>query len=266
MDLAATSTLSENAPTMHPKLFNSRPVRRSTQHQRGVALYVVIIFVMLSTLLALWAARSAMFNEILVGNDADYRRTFEAAQAMLQDAEFDIRGVQPDGTACTPNPSLPDICRVPPADVYFDMETKDLQTVLDAVATHSPTTKCYKGVCQKRTGAQDFWTDKTTLDAMTAQDVGARYGTFTGAGAGAAANPLLAETGTGKGAWYWVEILPYVDPNISLLAGLPPGSNVERFAPVKKKLMVYRITALARGNKPSSEVVLQSTLSIQAAE
>ncbi len=256
--------------------------RLHSQRQRGIALYVVIVFVMLSMLLALWAARSALFNEILVGNDADYRRAFEAAQAMLQDAEFDIRGAKPDGTACTLTPGNVDLCRPPPqagdatatppipptpgADVYFDIETKDLENLLSTIETKQPTTKCYKGICQKRADPQDFWNDSTTLSAMIATDIGARYGQFTGTSADATANPILADKSAGRGAWYWVEVMPYVDPNVSLLASMPPGSNVERFAPARKKLFVYRITALARGNKPGSEVVLQSTLSLQVAE
>lgn len=255
---------------------------RHSKHQRGVALYVVIVFVLLSMLLALWAARSALFNEIVVGNDADYRRAFEAAQAMLQDAEFDIRGVKPDGSRCIPTPGNLDLCRpapqagdntvtppIPPtagAEVYFDIETKDLENLLSTIEIKQPTTKCYKGICQKRTGAQDFWNDSTTLSAMIATDVGARYGQFTGVSADATANPILADKTAGKGAWYWVEVMPYVDPNVSLLANMPAGSNVERFAPARKKLFVYRITALARGNKAGSEVVLQSTLSLQVAE
>jgi len=243
-----------------------------------VALYVVIVFVLLSMLLALWAARSALFNEILVGNDADYRRAFEAAQAMLQDAELDIRGVQPDGSACALVGGNNDICRPPPqaasgstpattgAKVYFDIETKDLENMLSTVYTEQPDTKCFKGICQKRVDPQDFWNDSATLSAMIADNVGARYGQFTGANAEATANPILADRTAGRGAWYWVEMLPYVDPNVSLLANMPPGSNVERFAPARKKLWVYRITALARGQKPSSEVVLQSTLSLQVAE
>lgn len=265
-------------PTSTPQ---ARFIRRG-QRQRGVALYVVIVFVLLSMLLALWAARSALFNEILVGNDADYRRTFEAAQAMLQDAEFDIRGIKPDGSACIPTAGNFDICRPPPqagdaaatppipptpgADVYFDIETKELENLLSTIETKQPTTKCFKGICQKRADPQDFWNDSTKLSAMIASDVGARYGQFTGASADATANPILADKSAGKGAWYWVEIMPYVDPNVSLLASMPPGSNVERFAPTRKKLFVYRITALARGNKAGSEVVLQSTLSLQVAE
>ena len=64
----------------------------SLRRQRGVSLFIVIVFVMMSMLLALWGARTSLFNEIIVGNDADYQRAFEAAQALIQDAEFDIRG------------------------------------------------------------------------------------------------------------------------------------------------------------------------------
>lgn len=247
-------------------LFNPiKMPRRRRKNQSGLALYVVIVFVMLSMLLALWAARSALFNEIVVGNDADYQRAFEAAQAMLQDAELDIRGVKPDGTACTASAATTDVCRKS-TTVYFDIETKDLENLLATVEVAKPTAKCYKGICLKRTGVQDFWNDSAALTEMTKADVGARYGQFTGADADATSNAILATQTADQGAWYWVEMMPYIDPNVSLLASLPPGSNVERFAPTRKKPWVYRITALARGQKPNSEVVLQSTLSIQAAE
>jgi type IV pilus assembly protein PilX len=228
-------------------------------------LFVVIIFVMLSMLLALWAARSSLFNEMLVGNDADYQRTFQAAQAMLQDAELDIRGARPDGSACALVSGKADICR-DGTSVYFDIETKDLANLLSTIATAKPDVNCYKGICSKRTGSQDFWNDSATLTKMIDSDVGARYGEFTGADAVATANPILADTTAGKGAWYWVEMMPYMDPNIALMSGMPAGANVARFAPASNKRFVYRITALARGNKPGSEVVLQSTLSIQKAE
>lgn len=50
------------------------------RNQRGVALFVAIIFVLMSMLLALWSSRTSLFNEMVVGNDADYQRAFEAAQ------------------------------------------------------------------------------------------------------------------------------------------------------------------------------------------
>ena len=42
--------------------------------QKGITLIVVVVFVMLSMLLALWASRTAMFSELVVGNDVDYQR------------------------------------------------------------------------------------------------------------------------------------------------------------------------------------------------
>jgi type IV pilus assembly protein PilX len=218
--------------------------QRHAVRQRGVALFVVIVFVMLSMLLALWAARSSLFNEILVGNDADYQRTFEAAQAMLQDAEMDIRGVKPDGSACAPVSGKTDVCRVGTA-VYFDIETKDLANLLATIATTKPDVSCYKGICSKRSGSQDFWNDSSMLAKMIDTDIGARYGQFTGADTAATANPILANTTAGEGAWYWVEMMPYMDPNIALMSGMPPGANVARLAPASNKRFIYRITTLS---------------------
>lgn len=238
---------------------------RSKQH--GIALYVVIVFVMLASLLALWASRSSFFNELLIGNEADYRRAYEAAQAMLQDAELDIRGVNPDGSFCTPSATMGDICRRTTA-VYFDFEIKDLEKIFSQLDL-ATSTKCFAGICQKRTGAQDFWNNSAMLTAMTQPGVGARYGQFTGATQAIGGNPLLEWTSgnpASQRAWYWVEVLPYVDPNSSLLSTSASGNNVERYAPSRKKPVVYRITALARGVRPGTEVVLQSTLSLKSIE
>ena len=90
---------------MHPiiKIHKMERYKKSNNHkknQQGIALFVVIILVMLSMLLALWASRTSLFGEMLVGNDADYQRAFEAAQSLIQDAELDIRGEKADGTLC----------------------------------------------------------------------------------------------------------------------------------------------------------------------
>ena len=96
---------------------------KSLHHQRGISLFVVIVLVMLSMLLALWGARTSLFSEMIVGNDADYQRAFEAAQALIQDAEFDIRTEQSDGTPCIPSGQ---VCRPPGAIVWIPAELKDL--------------------------------------------------------------------------------------------------------------------------------------------
>ena len=230
----------------------ARPLKNG--RQRGVALYVVIVVVLLSTLLALWASRTALFGELIVGNDADYQRAFEAAQGMMQDAELDIRGEQPNGSACTASATNTDICRVG-TTVWFIDEDKDLVGVLSKLEAAS--TGCIKGMCTKRTGIQDWWNDSATLTAMIATNVGARYGQFTGAKTGSASNPILNITTAGRGAWYWVEIMPYdVSPS-----GLVTGTK--KLDLNLNPAVVYRITAIARGLKPSTQVVLQSTFARQ---
>lgn len=231
----------------------SRPRHRPRSRQRGLALFVVMMVVLLSSLLALWAFRSSLVNEALVGNDADYQRAFEAAQAMLQDAELDIRGERADGSECVPEPSRPTVCRTG-ATVAFIDEDRALPALL-AQLDGQPT-RCLDGICQKRTGAQDFWSDQAALAAMTAAGVGARYGQYTGA-LPDVGNPLLLETAAGRGAWYWVEVMRYSDNPSGLLADrnqleLNLNPNV-----------VYRITAVARGLKPQTQVVLQSTFARQ---
>ena len=237
------------------------------QRQRGVALFVVIVLVMLSMLLALWASRTSLFNELLVGNDADYQRAFDAAQALLQDAELDIRGKNADGSGCS---GSGDVCRTSTVDKI--PLAKDVKTVTDLLTTlkSQTPTQCRNGLCAKRTGKQDFWNNADaskgpTLAQMTADTVGARYGKFTGAATGstdAPANPILAASAADKGGWYWIEVLPYnsssefssliEDDNSKPQLGLNLDPNV-----------VYRITALAYGHKPSTMVVLQQTYAQQ---
>jgi type IV pilus assembly protein PilX len=223
--------------------------------QRGVSLLVVIVLVMLSMLLALWGSRTALFNEMIVGNDADYQRAVEAAQALLQDAEFDIQGTRPDGTECQPSADV-DICRAG-TSVWYPVEDKEVFITL-IPNLEAATMACIKGLCAKRTGKQDFWNDKTTLDAML--PAGARYGQFTGAEVGLstskASHPILKNTTAGQGGWYWVEVLPYDSSagNSGLLAG---GSG--HLGLNLKPNVAYRITAIARGLKPNTQVVLQST-------
>ena len=245
--------------------FLSRP------RQRGVALFVVIVFVMLSMLLALWASRTALFNELVVGNDADYQRAFEAAQALLQDAELDIRGERADGSACVGQP-----CRSYTTAMHLPGDTKEINpmlTTLEGIAS-----RCQDGLCTRRVGRQDFWNYATSATTVTPaakpsegevpltdlMAVGARYGQYTGATDTADSgpiNPILTERGTGQGGWYWIEILRYTDKIKS--ANVIVDASTSQLPLNLEVYVVYRITALARGRKPGSEVVLQETYARQ---
>jgi len=242
------------------------PLPRHSHPQRGIALFVVIVFVMLSMLLALWASRTSLFNELVVGNDADYQRAYEAAQALLQDAELDIRNQKADGTECL---GTLDVCRTG-INEKIPLETKDVGPLLADL--EEKTALCSKGLCVKRLGKQDFWNNTdaakgVTLAQMTTAATGARYGQFTGAGKGsvsAPVNPILqwdATTPANSGGWYWIEVLPYLDLKNSKV--IVDASRANLLAINPKSLVVYRITALAYGRKPGTLVALQQTYAQQ---
>ena len=275
--MTAMQPVSLSAPAaIFSRAAMARRAPRHRANQRGVALFVVIVFVLLTMLAALWASRTALFGEMIVGNDADYQRAFEAAQALLQDAELDIREEHADGTPWrqsdaartlnAPCEANSDICRTK-ADLPRPPETaEDLGDLLAHLKTQS--TGCQHGLCLKRTGNQDFWNDATTLAAMTAANVGARYGQYTGAKKGDSsnpANPILQQTGAGKGGWYWIEVLPYDQSSKSsgVIVGGSGSTNLDLLPLNLKPHVVYRITALAQGLKPNSRVVLQQTYARQ---
>lgn len=257
------------AATTHATSGHRQPLPAIAARQKGVALFVVIVFVMLSMLLALWASRTSLFNEMVVGNDADYQRAFEAAQALLQDAELDIRGEMADGTPCAASP-----CRAYTSGVLqFPGDTNEINPLITAL--EAETKRCKDGLCARRVGRQDFWNYATaatpiqpaadaTLGEVPLSDlmtVGARYGQFTGAQLGsttAPANPILADPNSGR---YWIEIMRYSDTAKS--ANVIVDASTSQLPLNLDVYVVFRITALAIGRKPGTTVVLQETYARQ---
>lgn len=249
----------------------AHPSYNPQYRQRGVALFVVIVFVMLSMLLALWASRTSLFNELVVGNDADYQRAFEAAQALLQDAELDIRNQKNDGSECI---GAGDVCRTG-IDEKIPLDVTERDLLLPTL--EKKTTGCSKGLCVKRAGKLDFWNNTDPAKGITAAqmmtaDVGARYGQFTGAAKGSSTlpiNPILQwdnTTPANQGGWYWIEVLPY--DKSSDFSSIIVGSSKKNLLRINlggntSPNVVYRITALAYGRKPGTQVVLQQTYAPQ---
>lgn len=250
---------------------HGEPLPAIAVRQRGVALFVVIVFVMLSMLLALWASRTSLFNEMVVGNDADYQRAFEAAQALLQDAELDIRGEMADGNLCSGPP-----CRAYSSKLQFPGDTNEINPLITVL--ESKATRCQDGLCARRVGRQDFWNyataatpikpaADTSLGEVPLSDlmaVGARYGQYTGAQLGSSdkpSNPLLADKTDGQGGWYWIEILRYSDTAKS--ANLIVDSTISQLPLNLDVYVIFRITAVAIGRKPGTTVVLQETYARQ---
>ena len=244
---------------MHSPSSTARPA--APHRERGIALFVVIVFVMLSMLLALWASRTAIFNEMVVGNDADYQRAFEAAQSLIQDAELDIQ--QFDTKDYRPDDNAALTAVIDGNIVGFSNE-------------RSTSPFCENGLCVKRLGRQDFWNNQRPngasdpdadnpevfFDQLATEDVGARYGEFTGAKKPEKDDPLFPLLRNG---WYWIEVLSYADPDAVGGAGLIVNDAPNAAAPTDlldlrlKPSVVYRITAWARGLKPNSTAVIQET-------
>jgi len=220
---------------------------RKAKRQRGISMFIVLVMVLLSSLLVIWASRTALFSEMITGNDSDYQRAFEAAQAMVRDAEFDIMGTLADGkTECRSGAAYVG-CRELAGGVFFPVDEGDFQRLQETLRAAKDS--CVNGICLFNDGK--FLNSKADLEAM--QDVAATYGAFTGAKATAASNPLLV-TGSGQAprAWYWVEVLAY-DIGAATAAG-----PAQRFAPDAGSPYVFRITAIAKGLKPNSLAVVQT--------
>lgn len=212
--------------------------------QQGVALLTVSVLVMLSGLLALWASRTTLFHELVVGNAADHQRAQEAAEALLHDAYQDLALHHAGGR----HPRTARQAHHFPADNGAAFEA-----FLDQLQAEQPTSACLHGLCAKRRSEVDFWLDHTTLAQMTAPGVGARYGDYTEAPA-PAHDTLLTERAASKGGWYWIEVLrhrPAEGPGTSMAPNVPTP-------------FLYRITALARGLRAGSQVVLQSVVAFPA--
>lgn len=84
----------------HLRRFFLKPMGRN-DYQRGVSLVVSLIFLVILTVLGLTALRVATMEERMSGNARDRNVAFQAAEAALRDAEFDIRCQRHDGSAAT---------------------------------------------------------------------------------------------------------------------------------------------------------------------
>lgn len=228
----------------------------SSSRQRGATIFVVMVMVLLTTLMLLWASRSARFNELITGNDSDYQRALEAAQAMVRDAEFDVRGTGPNDQPCAA--AAPAVCRgatvsASTSTAYYPMaEEAELNATLEETL-NAETPSCISGICTPTNVTPEFWNTKSTLDAMKAK--AATYGSFTGTKVAAIGNPLLVHSDTQPAsAWYWVELLPY---NVYLAATGDAG-YAKDLSPDLDSPYVYRITAVAEGRKPGTQAVVQT--------
>ncbi|WP_436310091.1 pilus assembly PilX family protein [Variovorax sp. LjRoot130] len=73
----------------------SRSIRPSVgglQRQRGISLFMVMMFLVILSILGVTAIQSSTFSARIAGNEADRTLAFQAAESALRDAEKDIGG------------------------------------------------------------------------------------------------------------------------------------------------------------------------------
>lgn len=216
--------------------------------QHGIALITVMVMLLLTILLILGSTRLNLISEKLAGNNADYQRAYEAAEALMGDAKLDLACANTPGGCGTRTVATPTI-------PCMSSDFSALQTLVESSAV-----KCKNGICTdlgNRTSGDDnsFWKSDSLWNSYMAAGIGASYGQYTNATPSntEAVNPMLLNN-----ARYWIEVLPYgsstgnrsVDSESTWI-------GTKQVNPVDCKF-VYRITAAARGVKPGTTAVLQS--------
>lgn len=243
---------------MNPHLSPTRHAR-----QQGIALIAVMVMLLLATIVVLSSTRLGWLNERMVGTESDHQRAFAAAEALIRDAERDIKGVQADATTpCQADPAFIGCRNFAAGAPFFPQDVADLDLL--KARLKASTIDCLRGICLPDTTTtlgRERWTTKLT--AMTAGNgdsaVPARYGEFTGIDPASAGNALLQWSRPGvtpavaARAWYWVEVFLY-----SEAAGMAAASGHVLAPDMHSHPFVYRITAYVQGMKPGTRVWLRS--------
>lgn len=137
--------------TLHFPSPPQRPLR-----QAGISLVVVMIFLVILSGLAITAMQGSTFAARIAGNEADRTLAFQAAEAALKDAEYDINGKTFDGTTnCTTT------CR---AELIYRGDGFDVS--------------CPLGRCIPN-ATSPVWEDSSVWSSSSVKSV--TYGTYTGA-------------------------------------------------------------------------------------
>lgn len=222
--------------------------------QQGVSLLVVVVIALLGALLVLASTQVVRLEEMLAGNDSEAAWGFEAAEALLHDAELDVLGLQPNGQPCQAGGGVAG-CRSGATTTLVPSTVAEFNRLALRLSARVP--PCADGICLNLGAAATadsgtgFWSDATSLKTQVTTAGGVPYGLYSGARA--SDNPLL-QTSDRRGAWYWIEVLPY---NAGAAVG---GGDLAPWSPTPSDPFIFRLTAVVQGRRPGATTVLQSML------
>ena len=200
-------------------------MRASTSHfprrQRGVTLIVVLILLTVVTIIGIGGARIALLGERSTRFDRDYQLAWQAAEAALMDAEYDIRGPNTHGSQ------------------RLATFTQELNRI--AFVPSCGDTTANRGLCDPVVGATPIWQTVDFLD-MTVNRRVVQFGEFTG---------RAFDTGT-------IGVRPEIRPRyiVEQLVDPTPGKSA---GGAGGKEAIYRITAMGFGPSTDVQVMLQTS-------
>lgn len=235
-----------------------RGTRPSLRRQSGAVVVVVLVMMLLAVLTALGTSRTQWLSERIVGSESDFQRAFAAAEAVLRDAELDIRGLRGDGVTPCHALAAQTGCRTLAGGApYYPQSLTDYETVTGVVAASGQ--PCVAGICTPADPAvMSTAFLKSSVSTLTLPGVAARYGQFTSGTSSSAGNPLLSSA-TPR-AWYWVEVYRFSQ------AGFLSAGDTTLPVPARNSPFVYRITVHTQGLRPGTRVWLRSSLVLQDAD
>ncbi|MDR6537619.1 PilX N-terminal domain-containing pilus assembly protein [Variovorax soli] len=202
-----------------PHLFYAGPAQR----EKGVSLIVVLLILVVVSILGVGSAQIALQGEHGARNDRDMQLAWQAAEAALQDAEFDIHG---PGTG---NRSA-----------LFGGLQDTSSFITDCGDQNSGPSSKSLGLCAMVTSGTPAWLKVDfTVTGTAARTV--KFGTFTGRSFAA----------SDSGATHGIE--PYQAPRY-VIEPIPDPGNRDASATGS---YVYRVTAMGFGPRKDIQAVTQ---------
>ncbi len=230
--------------------------------QGGVALVVVLLFLVAITGISVWTARQSMLSEGMARNQMDQEAARQAAESALRDAERDIDnaplGVLMSNASCSRNAAVTDNYGLNPSDFTTDC-AKGL--CLKDEASYSASnwdtaTSSNTGVAEPwwPTSKGGLWNDDPDTKPGRSPVSSANCSTFTGGVPLGTYTGVPPIKGVAKQPEYMIEVFrrKHVRINLDETRVTSTGDKANQWS------IMYRITARGFGYSQRTQVVLQT--------
>ena len=193
-----------------------------SSYQQGASLIVVLLILVIASILGVSAIQISMMAEKSARNDRDYQIAWQAGEAALVDAEFDIEGMPASSTN--------------KRNSIFAIGKTDLSKFIQNCGNSSTSI----GLCELNLSGKPAWLTVDFTDTSNSASA-AVFGTYTGRvfpAGGAGTQPAKA-------------------PRYVIEAILDPGSSPRTRNPSENPKYIYRVTAMGFGPNPQTQAVVQ---------